>query len=172
MFLSPAESEFEKILLKKGFMVAGLKQSVNAPSLQGAPHVYIIIPDFLAVDLKGEGWCFEVKDEIGSKSTMDRLEMPRGYSGPVWYLEPWKAESYLQFSRAFRCPCIIAVRGRTKWKLGFFTRNLTGRIEYNTDLVVPGWRDHRGYPVLFNVMSQLDRFFSELDRSRKEYWKG
>lgn len=145
---------------------------MQAPSLQGPPHMYIIIPDFLAVDLKGEGWCFEVKDERESRSKMEKLEMPRGYSGPVWYLEPWKAESYLRFPRAFRCPCIIAVRGRTKWKMGFFTRSLTGRIEYNTDLIVPGWKDPRGYPVLFNVMFQLEQFFSELDRLRDKHWQG
>ncbi len=136
MYLSEAESAFDQILQDRGFLTAGLKESVRAPSLQAEPGRYIIIPDILAVDTKDWGWCFEVKDERESETSMRRLEMPGGYAGPVWFLEPWKAESYLKFSRAFKCPCILVVRGRNRWKLGFFTQNIHGKVGYNRDLVV------------------------------------
>lgn len=83
---SPAESEFEKILRENGFMTATPKTSVKAPSIQGEPGHFIIIPDIIAVDGKGNGWCFEVKDEAASTYCMRRIEMTHGYTGPAWFL--------------------------------------------------------------------------------------
>src|SRR2546426_12622414 len=105
MTMSEAESEMEHTLQSEGFLTTTMKQNVKAPSLQGAREGdYIIIPDILAVDKQGRGWCFEVKSEMESKHSMEYLEMPMGYTGPVWYLQQYKAKSYLEFSKAFRCP--------------------------------------------------------------------
>jgi len=171
--LSPAEAEFERILREHGFKTATMKQYVKAPSLQGVWGDYIILPDIIAVDKSGRGWCFEVKSEKESRQSMQCREMPMGYAGPVWFLEEHKMRSYLDFSKAFFCPCIIIINGDFQWKAGFFTRiNLEGDIEYNKDLVVARWKDDLGCPVLFNVMDTLDRFFENLENSLEDYgWK-
>ena len=167
--VSGAEEMFAEILRVEGFMVTFLKEQIRAPSIQGEDD-FIIIPDIPAVDKSGRGWCFEVKDERESKRPMKRLTMPHGYTGPVWLLEKRKAESYLRFSRAFKCPCIIAVRGDMRWRIGFFTHISNGEIYYNKDLVAVGWNDPFGYPVLFNVMPTATKFFHELDALRARYW--
>jgi hypothetical protein len=167
---SPAESEFEKILRDNGFMTATLKTAVKAPSIQGRPGQFIIIPDILAVDESGNGWCFEVKDEAGSSYGMRRIEMTHGYSGPAWFLEERKAKSYLNFSRAFGCPCVLAIGGRQRWRVGFFTRKFGTRIDYNQDIVAAKWRDPAGIPILFSVMHRLEDFLDSSDVLRREYW--
>jgi len=87
-------------------MMTFLKEQVRAPSIQGESD-FIIIPDILAMDNSGRGWCFEVKDERESKRPMKHLTMPHGYTGPVWFLEKHKAESYLRFSQAFNVPASL-----------------------------------------------------------------
>ena len=172
MTLSEAESAFDQILRGKGFKTAAMKKQVKAPSLQGDSG-YIILPDILAVDNQGRGWCFEVKDETWSKAPMRYIEMTHGYSGPAWFLEPYKAESYLEFSRAFSIPCVIAIRGDMDWKAGFLTRisRSDGGIDYNRDQIAPEWDDPDGIPILFSVLLSLDRFFRTLSKLRSTYWK-
>lgn len=167
--VSGAEEVFAGILQAEGFMITFLKEQVKAPSIQGEDD-FIILPDILAVDKSGKGWCFEVKDERESKRPMKHLTMPHGYVGPIWLLEKRKAESYLRFSRAFKCPCMIAVRGDMKWRVGFFTQISNNEIHYNRDLVAVGWSDPFGYPVLFNVMLTTSKFFHEMDDLRARYW--
>ncbi len=173
VFPTKAEVEFNDILLGEEFATALLKQATKAPSLQGEPGSYIIIPDIIAADSdargKVRGWCFEVKDETGSK--MSKLAMNR-YTGPVWFLEPHKATSYLEFSQAFKCPCIMVIRNRAgTWKLDFFTKNVRGRIGYNRSVVAANWNNPRGIPILYNVMYHLDPFFDDLDDLRNRYWQ-
>ena len=169
MALTQAEENFEEILQIHGFMTANMKQQVKAPSLQGESD-FIILPDILAVDKKGRGWCFEVKDEQESKTPMRMLTMTHGYSGPAWYLDPLKAKSYLRFSQVFSVPCMIAIRGKRKWRLGFFTRKIRDKIEYNKDIVASGWDNPKGIPILFNVMLLAGKFLEELDNVRHAHW--
>lgn len=166
---SPAEVEFEKILRDWGFKTATLKTSVKAPSIEDGRGNYIIIPDILAVDRKEEGWCFEVKDEATSSWKMNDLAMNR-YSGPVWLLEERKARSYLDFSKAFDCPCVIAIGDENGWRVGFFTRKSKGKVNYNKRIVAINWIDPDGIPVLFNVMSPLDIFLGSSTELRRLYW--
>lgn len=172
MTLSEAESEFERILRGKGFKTATMKEQVKAPSLQGNVG-YIILPDILAVDKQGRGWCFEVKDETWSRAPMRHVEMTHGYRGPVWFLEPYKARSYLEFSQAYSVPCVITIRGDMGWKAGFLTRvsQADGRIDYNRDQIAPEWDDPDGIPILFSVLFSLDRFFKTMSSLRSRYWK-
>lgn len=170
MALTQAEEGFEEILQLHGFMTANMKQQVKAPSLQGESD-FIILPDILAADKKGRGWCFEVKDERQSKTPMRTLNMTRGYSGLVWYLDPLKARSYLRFSQVFSVPCVIAIRGRSKWRLDFFTKKHRGKIEYNKDVVAVDWDNRKGIPVLFNVMLLASRFLENLDNVRQTNWE-
>jgi len=104
--VSGAEEIFAGILQAEGFMMTFLKEQVRAPSIQGESD-FIIIPDILAMDNSGRGWCFEVKDERESKRPMKHLTMPHGYTEPVWFLEKHKAESYLRFSQAFNVPASL-----------------------------------------------------------------
>ena len=152
-------------------MTATLKESIKAPSIQGEVGNYIIIPDIMAVDKAGNGWCFEVKDEASSSYKMKSLRMTKGYKGPVWFLERRKANSYLKFSQAFQCPCIIAIGGSQRWKLGFLTQKSGSTIEYNRDIAAVNWNDSRGIPLLFNVMFQLEAFFNSAEKLRDFYWK-
>jgi Holliday junction resolvase len=173
MTMSPAESELEQLLQARGFLTATMKRDVKAPSLQGKQKgSYIVLPDILAVDWLGRGWCFEVKSERESKTRMKFLEMPMGYTGPVWYLQRYKARSYLEFSKAFRCPVVIVIKGDLKWKAGFFTKvdHTSGEVVFNNALVAPGWKDARGIPVLFNVMPSVDEFLEKLEETRRKYW--
>ncbi len=152
-------------------MTATMKECVKAPSIQGKPGEYIIIPDILAVDEQGNGWCFEVKDEGNSSYDMAYLEMSHGYTGPVWFLQRYKAKSYLSFSRAYDCPCVIAVKGWQQWKMGFFTRKRGAEIDYNRSIVAENWRDADGIPILFNVMDKLDDFLDSHSALREKYWR-
>src|SRR3989441_11003822 len=162
MAVSGAEEVFAGILQAEGFMITNLKEQIRAPSIQGEDD-FIIIPDILAVDTSGRGWCFEVKDERESKRPMKHLTMPHGYTGPVWLLEKRKAESYLRFSRAFKCPCMIAVRGDMKWRVGFFTQVSHREIFYNKKLVTARWHEPFWDPGLFYVNLTTPKFFPELD---------
>lgn len=174
MTLSEAESAFEQILRDRDFKTATMKEYVKAPSIQGRKNDYIILPDILAVDKQGRGWCFEVKDETWSKAPMRYLEMTQGYTGPAWFLEPYKAESYLSFSQAFNVPCVIVIRGDSGWRAGFLTKVVSsdGRIDYNRDQIAPEWDDPDGIPILFDVLFGLEEFFGKLDAMRDDYWGG
>ena len=166
---SPAEAEFERILRENGFRTATLKRVVKAPSIEDGRGNYIIIPDIMAVDGNGEGWCFEVKDEAASSYEMKELSMNR-YRGPVWMLEQRKATSYLDFSAAFDCPCIIAIGDKDQWRVGFFTHKRRGRVDYNRRIVAVNWDDPEGIPVLFNVMMPLDDFLASIEKLRRFHW--
>jgi len=87
--VSGAEEIFVGILQAEGFMITFLKEQVRAPSIQGESD-FIIIPDILAVDTSGRGWCFEVKDERESKRPMKHLTMPHGYTGLSGFLKNTK----------------------------------------------------------------------------------
>jgi hypothetical protein len=65
---------------------------------------------------------------------------------------------------------MIAVRGDMKWRIAFFTHISNGEIHYNRDIIVAGWNDPFGYPVLFNVMLTTSRFFHDLDALRERHW--
>src|SRR4029077_13263694 len=116
------ESKFNDILLARGFATANLKQAVKAPSIEGDPG-FVVIPDIIAIDEEVRGWCFEVKDEKESRYDMANIRLNQ-YKGPAWFLKPSLAESYLEFSQAFKCPCIIAIRDyKGKCRLDYFTRS-------------------------------------------------
>ena len=170
VFPTEAESRFNDILLSKGFATASLKQAVKAPSIEGDPG-YIVIPDIIAVDNELRGWCFEVKDEKDSKIDMARIQLNR-YHGPAWLLKSWLAESYLEFSQAFKCPCVIVIRDNAgNWRVDYFSKRVGRKIDYNRSVVAANWDDPRGIPILFNVMYHLPAFFRQLDETREELWE-
>lgn len=169
---SPAEAQFEEILRSHSFMTASLKRAVQAPSIEDGAGLYVILPDILAIDPDGvKGWCFEVKDEATSSYKMRQLEMTKGYSGPAWFLRYRKALGYLNFSKAFDCPCVIAIHTKAGWRAGFFTRRADGQVDYNRDIVVPGWKDPGGIPVLFGQMQPLRVFFESIRTLQKQFWQ-
>lgn len=85
--LTYSEYKCQEMLRNYGFMTATLKESVQAPSIQDGKGGYVIIPDIIAMDRKGRGWAFEVKE--ASKSVPEYRTL-KDYSGQVWVLEPRK----------------------------------------------------------------------------------
>lgn len=169
---SPAEAEFDSILRGNRFMTASLKGAVQAPSIEDGRGLFVILPDILAIDADGgQGWCFEVKDETTSSYKMRRLDMTLGYSGPVWFLEYRKAIGYVWFSSAFNCPCVIAIKGTSGWKAGFFTMKVGGKVDYNRQTVAVGWSDPEGIPVLFDELQDLEPFLKSLRTQQASYWQ-
>jgi hypothetical protein len=55
-----AEAEFERILRQNRFLTASLKAITLASSMEDGSALFVILPDILAIDDEGQGWCFEV----------------------------------------------------------------------------------------------------------------
>lgn len=55
-----AEAEFERILRQNRSLTASLKAITLAPSMEDGSGLFVILPDILTIDDKGQGWCFEV----------------------------------------------------------------------------------------------------------------
>lgn len=159
-------------------MTASLKTAVKAPSMENGLGYYVILPDILAIDVdNGQGWCFEVKDETRSRSKMRSMTLGKteryggGYSGPVWMLQTRNALGYLNFSNAFECPCVIAIKSTNGWRVGFFTRQFKSRVDYNSETVAQSWSDSRGkIPIMFERLEELEPFLRSIRSKQRKEW--
>jgi Holliday junction resolvase len=165
--LTRSEWHCQEMLRSYGFLTATLKESVQAPSIQDGAGSFVIIPDIIAIDRKVRGWAFEVKDASRSRAEYREL---RNYRGSVWVLEQHKANSYLKFSQAFNVPCMLVVKTRYGWRVGFLTKKKNDKIAFNDEIVFKGPSYINDSLILINNMFRIREFIDNLDTLRGEYW--